>query len=197
MLEPPNNAFSTIPRMPILSPLGEEGFLGKALMPDTGRCSPIFPTAEQPANSDNINLRSQPGDEATVGLTHTNEAGTLHNKTNGATGSDTSGAIDTTSPYKGNLGEAAVGPTQADEAGTLGNETNIATGSDTSGIDTTSAYKSNLSKVVCTLQSPTCPCGLRMESAWSPHRVCMMSTDSVKLLIKKIKTQSVWTPHGL
>jgi hypothetical protein len=36
MLEPPNNAFSTIPGMPILSPLGEEGFLGKALVPDTG-----------------------------------------------------------------------------------------------------------------------------------------------------------------
>jgi hypothetical protein len=132
MIEPPNNAFSTIPGMPILSPLGEEGFLGKALVPDTGQGSPIFPTAEQPANLDNSNLRSQPGDEATIGPTHTNEASTLHNKTNGATAGDTSGAIDTTSPYKGNLGKAAIGPTHTNEASTLGNETNVATGGDTS-----------------------------------------------------------------
>jgi hypothetical protein len=147
MLEPPNNAFSTIPGMPILSPLGEEGFLGKASVPDTGRGSHIFPTAEQPANLDNSNLRSQPGDEATIGPTHTNGAGTLGNEINVATSGDTSG-IDTTSPYKGNLGEAAVGPTHTDQASTLGNETNVATGGDTSGIDTRSAYKSNLSEEV-------------------------------------------------
>jgi hypothetical protein len=57
-----------------------------------------------------------------------------------------------------------------------------------------SAFVARTSPVSCTLQSPTCPCGLRVDST-NLHRVRKESTWTPQTQSKKKCMESVWTLH--
>jgi hypothetical protein len=53
-----------------------------------------------------------------------------------------------------------------------------------------------LASSLCILQSPTCLCGVHVESSQSLHRVFMDSTWSPHSP-RRVHVESVWSPHGV